>query len=345
MEYKKPERLKEGDTVAIISPSWGGPNAYPHIYENGLEVLKEWGLKIKEFPTARADAGFLKANPQARAKDINDALADKEVKAIFATIGGSDSVRILPFIDKQIIESNPKILIGYSDTSTLHVLLNQLGIVSFYGPSLMAGFSQMDGLPPAFKSHVREILFEPGDHYEYQPYGVYSDGYPEWSVKENIGKVNTPKKDTGWKWLQGNTKVQGELFGGCMEVLEMMKGTDFWPPKDFWDGKIFFLETSENKPSIHYIDHVLRNYGAMGVFDRITGLVFARARDFSDAEKEGLEKKIVSVVADEFGKNDLPILANVDFGHTDPQIVLPLGVKAEIDCTNKKFALVDSWLV
>ena len=86
MQYKKPERLHKGDTVAIVSPSWGGPSVFPRIYENGLKVLRQWGLKIKEFPTARMDANFLRANPQVRAEDINDAFADPEVKAIFASI-------------------------------------------------------------------------------------------------------------------------------------------------------------------------------------------------------------------------------------------------------------------
>ncbi|OGF71872.1 microcin C7 resistance protein MccF [Candidatus Giovannonibacteria bacterium RIFCSPLOWO2_12_FULL_44_25] len=344
MKYKKPQKLKQGDTVAIISPSWGGPSVFPYIYENGLKILTEWGLKIKEFPTTRMDASFLRANPQVRAKDINDAFADPEVKAIFASIGGNDSVRILPFVDKNIVANNPKILMGYSDTSTLHVLANLQGLVSFYGPSIMAGFSQMESLPESFKNHVREILFEPKDSYEYKPYGKYCDGYLDWSDKENLGKTNPIKEDNGWHWLQGNSKVQGELFGGCIEVLEMMKATDFWPSQDFWKGKIFFLETSEEKPSINYIDHVLRNYGMLGVFDQISGFIFSRARDYSDAEKTELEEKIVSIVAKEFGKPNLPIIANFDVGHTDPQFVLPLGVKAEIDFDNKTFKLVESWL-
>lgn len=152
------------------------------------------------------------------------------------------------------------------------------------------------------------------------------------------------KSDDGWHWLQGNVQVQGELFGGCIEVLEMMKATNFWPSQDFWKGKILFLETSEEKPSIHYIDHVLRNYGMLGVYDKISGFIFSRARDYSDDEKKELEKKIVSIVAKEFGKPKLPIIANFDVGHTDPQLVLPLGVKAEIDCEKKKIKLAESWL-
>jgi len=344
MVYKKPAKLNKGDTVAIVSPSWGGPSVFPHIYENGLKVLQAWGLKIKEFPTARMDASFTRANPQVRAKDINDAFSDPEVKAVFASIGGDDSVRILPFLDKKVIAENPKILMGYSDTSTLHVFSNLQGLITFYGPSIMAGFSQMDSLPESFKSHVREILFEPKESYEYQPYGKYCDGYPNWANKKNLGKVNPMKSDDGWHWLQGKGKAQGELFGGCIEVLEMMKATDFWPSQDFWKGKILFLETSEEKPSIHYIDHVLRNYGMLGVFDKISGFIFSRARDYSDEEKKELEEKIVSIVAKEFGKPDLPIIANFDVGHTDPQLVLPLGVKAEIDCQVNKVSLIEPWL-
>ncbi|MBU0636844.1 LD-carboxypeptidase [Patescibacteria group bacterium] len=344
MNYKKPEKLKQGDVVAIVSPSWGGPSAFPRIYENGLKILREWGLKIKEFPTARMDAGFLKANPKIRAKDINNAFADPEIKAIFTSIGGNDSVLILPFVDKQIIASNPKILMGYSDTSTLHVFLVLQGLVSFYGPSIMAGFSQMENLPESFKSHVYEILFEPKDIYEYKPYGKYCDGYLNWANKENIGKVNPIKTDNGWHWLQGTKKVSGKLFGGCIEVLEMIKATDFWPLRYFWKEKILFLETSEQKPSINYIEHALRNYGMLGVFDQISGFIFSRARDYSDEEKIKLEEKIVSIVAEEFGKTDLPIIANFDVGHTDPQLILPLGIKAEIDCQNKSIQLIENWM-
>ncbi len=343
-KYKKPERLREGDTVAIVSPSWGGPSVFPHIYENGLKVLREWGLKIKEFPLARMDASFLRANPQVRAKDINDAFADSEVKAIFASIGGDDSVRILPFLNKKIIADNPKILMGYSDTSTFHVFANLQGLVSFYGPSIMAGFSQMESLPERFKSHVREMLFEPKESYKYKPYGEYCDGYPDWANKENLGKVHAMKKDDGWHWLQGTTKVRGQLFGGCMEVLEMMKATEFWPAKNFWKGKIFFLETSEEKPTIHHIDHELRNYGALGVFAQISGLIFSRARDYSDTEKKALEEKIISIIAKEFDRPDLSIVANFDVGHTDPQLVLPLGIQAEIDPQKKSVRLIEPWL-
>lgn len=137
----KPARLANGDTVAIVSPSWGGPSIFPHVYDKGLEAIRDLGLRIKEFPSARADNDYLFQNPRARAKDINDAFADVEVNAIFASIGGDDSIRILPFLDPVTIKKNPKILMGYSDTTTLLTYINQMGLVTFNGPSVMAGIS------------------------------------------------------------------------------------------------------------------------------------------------------------------------------------------------------------
>jgi muramoyltetrapeptide carboxypeptidase LdcA involved in peptidoglycan recycling len=344
MKYKKPQRLNKGDSVAIVSPSWAGPSVFPKVYENGLKILKEWGLNIKEYPTARADNDFLSKNPQARAKDINDAFADPEVKAIFASIGGDDSVRILPFLDKNIIANNPKILMGYSDTTTLLVFGNLQGLVTFHGPAIMAGFSQMENLPGSFKTHVHEMLFNPKEAFEYLPYGQYCDGYLDWSKDENLDKTNELKADKNWRVVQGSGIVEGELFGGCIEVLEFMKGTDFWPSKDFWDGKILFLETSEEKPTINNVRWMLRNYGIQGVFDKVSAILLARPRDYSDDEKTRLDEMIKDVIGEEFGKENLPIMTNLDFGHTDPQFVLPLGIKAQVDLNAKTFKLVESWL-
>ncbi len=344
MSYIKPKKLVRGDTVAVLSPSWGGPHAYPYVYENGLKVLNEWGLRIKEFPTTRASANFLQHNPQARAEDINNAFADKNVKAIFSSIGGTDSIQVLPFLNKKTIVENPKIFWGFSDTSTVHTYCNILGLTTFYGPSIMAGFSQMESLPASFKEHVHDMLFAPTVALEYRPYSEYCNGYPDWGAKENSGKVNELKKNTGWKWLQGSTVVQGELFGGCMPVLEKMKDTEYWPMINFWKNKIFFLEISENKPSLQHVEEILRDYWKSGVFDSIRGFLFARARGFTDDEKLMLENSLHTIVAEECGRSDLPIITNFDIGHTDPQLVMPLGITAQIDCRQKRVSLIEPWL-
>ncbi len=342
MKPIKPKKLKEGDTIAVLSPSWGGPSVFPHIYENGLKVLKEkFGLKIKEYPTATMDADKIYKNPKMRAEDINKAFADKEVSAIIASIGGDDSIRILKYLDKKIIKANPKIFMGYSDTTTLNTFLNQLGLVTYNGPAIMCGFSQMVNFPE-YEKHVREILFGNFNSYNYKPYTEWTMKYPDWSKKENTGRIDVKRKSEGWHWIQGNSKVKGELYGGCIDVLEMIRGTEYWLKPKLWKGKILFFETSEDKPSPDFVKYALRNYGIQGILTNIKGIVVGRARDYSEEETKKLEENIIKVVSIEFNHPEMPIITNVDFGHTDPQIILPLGVKAEIDCKNKIFKLIEN---
>jgi len=336
-----PLRLHAGDTVAVVSTSWGGPSVFPHVFERGLDVLRRrFGLNVREMPSARRAARELDADPRARADDMNAAFADPSVRAIVSSIGGVDSVRILPFLDPSVALANPKVLIGYSDTSTQLAFYNLAGLVTFNGPAVMAGFAQIEAFPGAI-DHVRSLLFEPAPTYEYGPFASWVDGYANWSDPANAGAVGEVRAHDGWRWLQGAGVARGRLFGGCGEVLEMMKGTRFWPVPSFWDGRLFFIETSEDAPTPDTVSYWLRNYGMQGVFDRISGLLVGRARGYSDEAKARLDELVVRVVADQFGRPDLPIVSNLDFGHTDPQWVLPLGVLAEVDAGARTIRLLE----
>ena len=341
MEFLKPVRLTKNDTVALVSLSWGGPHSFPHVYDLGVKQIQKLGLKTKELNTVRASPDFLYEHPEARARDLNMAFADPEVKAIVSTIGGEDSIRILPYLNREVIRSNPKIFMGYSDTTSTLTYCNQIGLVTFYGPAVMAGFSQMESLPPAFTNHIRDMLFHPRESFDYHPFDKYSDGYPDWSNPGDVGKVKPPVPSTGWKWLQGDSISRGRLFGGNVEVLEWLRGTSYWPTADFWNEKILFLETSEEQPHRSYVRRWLRTFGVSGGLDRIKGLLIGRARDYSQDEKEKLDQNIVEVVSREFDRSDLPIVSNMDFGHTDPQFIVPLGINAEINCDAKRFRLVE----
>ncbi len=343
MQVVKPKRLRKADTVAVVSPSWGGPSLFPRTYEAGIRVLEEvFDLKIREFPTARMDAADLYRHPHLRAKDLNDAFADPNIQAIFPTIGGDDSVRVLPFLDAKIALQHPKLLMGFSDSVTLLTFYNQAGLVTFHGPSIMAGFAQARSMTKAFEAHVKSMLFGKEESHHYEPYQEWSEGYPNWKDPDNAEKVNTLRKRESWKWLQGHGTVRGRLFGGCIEVLEFLKGTRFWPREEFWKGRILFVETSEDKPSPTQVTWMFRNYGMQGVFERIRGILVGRPRGYSDAEKEQLNTAIVRVVSTEFNAPDLPIVVNMDFGHTDPQVILPLGIMAEINCAHQRVNLVES---
>ena len=339
---QKPVRLRTGDRVAVLSPSWGGPSIYPAVFDLGLANLRALlGVEVVEYPTTRLDAQQLHHNPQRRADDVNAAFADPSIKAIFSSIGGDDSVRLLPYLDSDTLAANPKILMGFSDTTTLLTYANQLGLVTFNGPSIMAGFAQIKTLPPSFADQIRQILMEPCEKYSYAPYSERVTDFEDWGSPGYSGII-TSVPNAGWQWLQGETVVQGRLFGGNIEILEFLKSTRWWPVPDFWQGRILFLETSEDKPTPNQVKYMLRNYGMQGVLDQIAGLLFARPQHYSDTEREELHKVIVSVVAGEFGRADLPIVAEMDFGHEAPQSIMPLGIHAEINCLNRTVSLIES---
>lgn len=340
----RPRRLTPGDTVAVASPSWGGPAAFPHVFNHGLAVLRGWGLEIREYPSTRAPAARLAADPRQRADDLNAAFADSSIRAIFSSIGGDDSIRLLPFLDLASIAADPKIVLGYSDTTTILSAVRAAGVVAFHGPSVMSGVAQFGALPAAYGEHVRRMLFEPDAAHAYVPYGAYVEGYPDWNDPALVGLANPLQADDGWHVIQGAGRVTGELFGGCLEVLDWLRGTSVWPVGDAWTGRLLFTEPSEEIPTPTQVERILRSFGVARVFDRIVGILVGRARDQSVDQKVALEATFRSVVGGEFGRPDLPIVANLDFGHTEPQWVLPIGVRAELDVDGHTLRLVEPWL-
>jgi muramoyltetrapeptide carboxypeptidase LdcA involved in peptidoglycan recycling len=337
----KPDRLHPGDTVMVVTTSWGGPDEFPHIFDAGVRVLREtFGLTVKEAPCARWSVDRLRANPQTRAEDLMAAFADPEIKAIFSNIGGDDSARLLKHLDPDVIRANPKIFMGYSDTSTQLVFGHSTGLVTFNGISVMAGFAQLPNFA-SLEAHVRSILFEPTDTYTYQPFSMWAESYDDWADPTNNGRIGDAYSHDGWHWLNGAGTPRGRLWGGCAEVLEFLKGTRYWPGQDFWAGRMLFLETSEDKPTIEQVRYWLFNYGVQGVFDQAAGLLVGRARDYSHDAKQALDEMIMDVVVGEFGATDLSIVSNLDFGHTDPQWILPLGVMAELDHNSRVFSLAE----
>ncbi|MBQ4863294.1 LD-carboxypeptidase [Pseudoalteromonas sp. MMG013] len=342
MKQIKPKSLTQGATLAIVSPSWGGPSIFPHIYQMGIKNLTAMGFNIVEYPSAKAHNDHLFANPKMRADDINAAFANTDVDGIIATIGGSDSARLLQYLDLDTILANPKFFMGFSDITTITTYLNQHGLVTFNGPSIMAGFAQLHNHSTDYQRYLAKQLLSAEQQYVLPTFSQYHHGYPDWHKMALTGQLNSPITNPGPTFVQGTGRVRGQLFGGCIEVLEMLKGTKYWPKPHFWHNKVLFLETSEDKPSIDYVRYWLRNYGVMGVFEQLSGLMIGRPRDYNADEQLALINTVQAVVKDEFNVCDLPIICNLDFGHTDPQLILPLGVTIELDCEGQYLSLVES---
>lgn len=339
----KPKRLKPGSKIAVVSPSSGVPYLFPDIYELGLKNLKEtFGFEIVEMPTARMSPQELYENPKLRAEDLNKAFADESIDGIIASIGGYESIRILKYLDKDIILKNPKFIMGYSDATTYLSYLNSLGMVTFYGPSIMSGLAQLKHLPVQFEEHLKEFLFEEYSMLSYKAYDKWADKYKDWKDKATLGQCKEFYDNEGWIFLQGEEAAEGALWGGCVEVLEFLKGTDYWPRKEFWGDKILFFEMSEDKPLPFQVGYMLRNYGVQGIINEVKGIIFGRPKDYSNEEKEELYKVVLSVVRNDFGAADIPIVMNIDFGHTDPKLVMPLGCRININPMGKELKLIEN---
>lgn len=315
---------------------------FPWVLERAeRNLLKHFGLKSKEYAHTRSRPDHLAAHPEDRAQDLMVAFEDPEVSGVIAVIGGDDSMRVLPHLDPRVFRQHPKVFMGFSDTTTILTWLNQAGLVTFHGPSMLAGWSQMDRYPPAFRDQARAVLFGRRGHWSYPTFPRFSEGYLDWSDRANVGKIKERSTNDGPHWLSGRTPFSGPLFGGNIEVLEMIKGTRYWPKEPFWRGKVLFLETSEEVPPVRAVQRWLRNYALQGVFRHAAGLLFGRARGYSPEQKVELDGAIRGVIAQECGLPEFPVVTNLDFGHTDPQWVIPLGVRLRVDPRRRTLGLME----
>jgi len=156
----KPPVLRHGDRIAALSLSWGGPSIFPDRYKAGKRQIEQcFGVKLVEGRHTMADATWLAAHPEARASDLMEAFADPSIRGIVSTIGGDDSIRHLPFLDLALIRDNPKPFLGYSDSTVIHFACSKAGLVSFYGPSIMAGFGRTEACSPTWFLPFAKISF------------------------------------------------------------------------------------------------------------------------------------------------------------------------------------------
>jgi muramoyltetrapeptide carboxypeptidase LdcA involved in peptidoglycan recycling len=341
----KPPRLRPGDRVATISLSWGGAGAFPHRYEAGKrQIEEEYGLEVVETEHSLASPEFLADHPEARAADLMAAFADPSIKGIFSNIGGDDSIRILPHVDLESIRANPKVVVGFSDTTITHFLCRKAGLVSFYGPSVLAGFAESAGMFPYLAESFRRAVFhaEPMGVIEPNPEG-WTVEFASWEDPATQTRRRILQPSTGWTWLQERGVARGPLIGGCIDVLEFLKGTPLWPAPEEWDGAILFLETSEDGPSPTSVTRWLRNYAAQGILHRLSAILFGRPGGQIDpAAFKDYDEVIRRVVAVEQGLGELPIVTGMDFGHTEPFMTLPMGVLAEVDGERRTFSIVEA---
>lgn len=339
-----PSSLKPGDKVAIISPSSGMPFLFPWVYEQGINRLRDiFQLKPVEFPTARKSPEYLSQNPEARAEDINAAFADPSIQAIIATIGGNDQVRILPYLNKEVIQANPKIFMGYSDCTNLHLFLWNLGLISYYGGAIMTQFAMGGGMQEYTVQSIKKALFQP-------PVGKvssspeYSDADLDWADQGTLNKKRPMYPSEGWRWHnKQNGLIEGRLWGGCLEVLDFhLSIKKYLPNPEELNNTVLFLETSEEMPPSGFVYRFVAALAELGLLKRFKAILmgYPKAQFCGQNPPEGRnafivgQQNAVKSALKEYGV-PLPVIFNMNFGHTDPQIIIPNGGMVKINCQSE----------
>jgi muramoyltetrapeptide carboxypeptidase len=295
-----PMALRSGDRVAVIAPA--SPLREKAALEDGLARLRRWGLKPEAGKHAHESFGFLAGQDAARAEDLQAAISDPKVRAIFCARGGYGLTRILDRIDFAPLAKDPKPIVGFSDvTALLAAASNATGLCGFHGP-MVAG-ADFDA---ATEELQRALLFEPRAAGVLPPDAA---GPPPHVMVPGI--------------------AEGPLAGGNLSLVAALQATSFAPKTP---GAIVFLEDTDEAP--YRIDRMLTQLFAAGFFERIAGVVLG---DFAGATPPpGSEATDLAwVLHDRLGRLKVPVAFGFPFGHRPRSWTLPVGVRARLDAPDR----------
>ena len=345
----KATRLKKGDKVAIVSLSRGllGMPFIKHELDLGVKRIKEFGLEPVIMPNSLKDMDYLKDHPEERASDLKEAFMDDTIKGIICAIGGDDTFKTIPYLmeDEQFInavKNNPKIFTGFSDTTNNHLMLNKLGLSTFYGPCFLVDIAELDEKMLPYTLEYFKKYFVSEDSFEIK-------SSPVWYLDrkcygpEELGKPrDTREENHGFETLNGSGIVTGKLYGGCIDSLydayvgerypeekEIYQKYNILPTLDEWSEKILFIETSEECMKPEKLEQVLNYFKNEKILETVKGVLVGKPMNENYYEEyKAVYKKVF---------NDLktPVLYNLNFGHSVPRCILPYDAMTTVDFDNK----------
>ena len=340
MTMKKLQKLQKGDKVAVLSPSFAAPAIFPKVFELGLQRMRDiFGLIPIEYSTTRK----LNANTKERARDLMAAFSNPEIKAVFTSIGGDDQVAYVYKMTPEIFVKNPKPFFGYSDNSHFCNFLFQYNIPSYYGACVMTQWAMHGEMDKYTVDYIRHALFDSGE-YEIKPSKEYNEIGFNWKNESLLSTKRVYEKNTGLVW-SASKNSEGILWGGCLESIDdMLRNNVPIPNLKEFENIILMLETSEEIPPHTYVRRVIRALGERKILQRIQGVLVGRPKawefDKPFTKKERIaytkeQQKTILEIIRIYNKN-IPVIQNINFGHTDPQIPMPYGGKIRIDSDKKK---------
>ena len=335
-EVVSPPKARPGDRIAVLSPSFAAPGAFPAVHEQAVRRLLDLtGLVPVEYPTTRA----LGASPEARAADVDAALADPSIRAVLATIGGDDQITVIPRLDAGAARADPKPFLGTSDNTNLHSWLWANGIASFYGGSSQVHLGPGPAVDDVHLRSLRAALLT-GETLEVTDPGESEDTGVPWDDPRALTSYGVREPTEPWEWYGPARSVAGRTWGGCLEVLQWILTAGRFPfDADVLAGGVLLLETSEELLPPREVGWIVRSLGERGILGAVDAVLLARppTSDLEhrppDDERRRLRAEQRDVVAEVVHRYnpDAVLCAGVPFGHTRPQWILPHGGRVTVD--------------
>ncbi len=306
----KPKPLKIGDTIGIIAP--GGPSARI-VLDRGVQILQDMGFRVVLGESVFHKRGYLAGEDAIRLRDIHHMFQSKEIQGIICMRGGDGSGRLLDRIDYELIAKNPKVFVGYSDITALHIaFLQEAKLVTFHGPMVTSDMIAEDFPGYTKEAFIRAISWE-----------------------KPLGKLKNPEEDKDMKTIVEG-RAYGEIVGGNLALIASTMGT---PYELDTRGKLLFLEDIDE--SVYRIDRMLNQLRLAGKLQDAAGIILG---EFIDAEPENPEDSLTleEVIHDLVSPLNKPTIMGLKCGHGKYKLTIPLGVKAELNATDQQISIVET---
>jgi muramoyltetrapeptide carboxypeptidase len=310
-----PSKLRSGDCVRVIAPSRSRALVLEHDHSQLIKArFSELGLRLTFGEHVDERDEFDSASIPSRVADLHQAFLDAKVQAILTVIGGFNSNELLPFLDWDLIGANPKIFCGYSDITALqNAMLARTGLVTYSGPH-WSTFGMRDHFGATLDWFRKACLSDVP--FDVRPVDGWTDDL--WFVDQDRRVVESSE---GW-WVVANGRATGRLVGGNLCTLNLLQGTPYWPGLD---GAILAVEDDEFSRPVDFARDLASLLQQPDAAD-IRGLMIGRFQRASGMTRHLLEQ----ILERHHALAGLPVLANVDFGHTSPLATLPIGGRVEL---------------
>jgi muramoyltetrapeptide carboxypeptidase len=300
LKILRPRPLQRGDLLGVCAPS--GPVDSDRL-RAGVEALLALGFRVQVGEGILSETHLTAGSIARRVEELHTLFRDDAVAAVFCARGGEGAGWLLRHLDRELIRSHPKPLLGYSDVTFLHLLLDRLGIVSFHGPMVAVDFPLGDYEPTSF-----------------------------WGALGGEGRYTTDLAT-----LRPG-RGEGRLRGGCLSILASAVGTPWsLAPED--EGTLLFLEDVDEPP--YQIDRMLFQLREGGAFASVVGIVFGEMKGCSPRREAAFT--LDDVLLDALDGLDIPVARGLPSGHClGPSVTLPLGVRARLTCgTRAAFEILE----